>query len=129
MILLSSLQEKCQTFLKDIQSKNAILISDEDWIVWLNCTVIFSKVGSLAWNASETAEFYIVTAENNIGHKVQLSTNDTWTYISEFHCGQEYFLSVQAADSVCTSRPSPPLNLTSGKIQFILGKICFQASK
>ncbi|XP_039902211.1 uncharacterized protein LOC120742836 [Simochromis diagramma] len=76
----------------------------------LNCT---TKVGSLAWNASETAEFYIVTAENNIGHKVQLSTNDTWTYISEFHCGQEYFLSVQAADSVCTSRPSPPLNLTS----------------
>uniref|UniRef100_A0A3Q2UY66 Uncharacterized LOC102300190 n=1 Tax=Haplochromis burtoni TaxID=8153 RepID=A0A3Q2UY66_HAPBU len=76
----------------------------------LNCT---TKVGSLAWNASETAEFYIVTAENNIGHKVQLSTNDTWTYISEFHCGQEYFLSVQAADSVCTSRPSPPLSLTS----------------
>ncbi|XP_006797927.2 uncharacterized protein LOC102776891 [Neolamprologus brichardi] len=75
-----------------------------------NCT---TKVGSLAWSASETAEFYIVTAENNIGHKVQLSTNDTWTYISEFHCGQEYFLSVQAADSVCTSRPSPPLNLTS----------------
>ncbi|XP_036969323.1 fibronectin isoform X2 [Acanthopagrus latus] len=76
----------------------------------LNCTI---KVGSLSWNASETAEFYIVTAENNSGHKVQLSTNDTWTFISEFMCGQEYYLSVQAADSVCTSHPSVPSKLTS----------------
>uniref|UniRef100_A0A8P4G5R4 Fibronectin type-III domain-containing protein n=1 Tax=Dicentrarchus labrax TaxID=13489 RepID=A0A8P4G5R4_DICLA len=76
----------------------------------LNCS---TKVGSLTWNASETAEFYIVTAETNSGHKVQLSTNDTWTFISEFLCGQEYFLSVQAADSVCTSRPSNPSKLES----------------
>ncbi|KAM7387682.1 hypothetical protein PAMP_023904 [Pampus punctatissimus] len=76
----------------------------------LNCT---TKVGSLSWNASETAAFYIVTAETNSGHKVQLSTNDTWTYISEFLCGQEYFLSVQAVDAVCTSRPSVPSKLMS----------------
>nr|XP_046247875.1 uncharacterized protein LOC124060678 [Scatophagus argus] len=76
----------------------------------LNCTM---KVGSLTWNASETAEFYMVTAETYSGHKVQLSTNDTWTFISEFLCGQEYFLSVQAADSVCTSRPSQPSKLNS----------------
>ncbi|XP_045905931.1 receptor-type tyrosine-protein phosphatase beta [Micropterus dolomieu] len=76
----------------------------------LNCTI---KVGSLTWNASETAKFYIVTAENNSGHKVQLSTNDTWTFISEFLCGQEYFLSVQAVDSVCTSSPSQPSKLKS----------------
>ncbi|XP_044055462.1 uncharacterized protein LOC122877670 [Siniperca chuatsi] len=76
----------------------------------LNCTM---KVGSLTWNASETAKFYIVTAETNSGHKVQLSTNDTWTFISEFLCGQEYFLSVQAGDSVCTSRPSVPSVLKS----------------
>ncbi|KAI3368520.1 hypothetical protein L3Q82_025527 [Scortum barcoo] len=76
----------------------------------LNCTM---KVGSLTWNASDTAEFYIVTAETNSGHKVQLSTNDTWTYISEFLCGKQYFLSVQAVDSVCTSMPSPPSTLMS----------------
>ncbi|XP_008292889.1 uncharacterized protein fndc7b [Stegastes partitus] len=66
------------------------------------------KVGSLSWNATETAVLYIVTAENNGGHKVSLSTNETWTSISEFMCGQEYFLSVQAKDFVCTSSPSPP---------------------
>ncbi|XP_014901851.1 uncharacterized protein fndc7b [Poecilia latipinna] len=76
----------------------------------INCS---TKVGSLTWNASETAEFYIVTAETNSGHKVQLSTNDTWTFISEFLCGQEYFLSVQAADAFCTSRPSQPSKLFS----------------
>lgn len=72
----------------------------------------------MSWNASETAEFYIVTAENNSGHKVQLGTNDTWTFISEFMCGQEYYLSVQAADSVCTSHPSVPSKLTSGRFLF-----------
>ncbi|XP_034066039.1 uncharacterized protein LOC117542456 [Gymnodraco acuticeps] len=77
---------------------------------FLDCT---TKVGSLTWNASDTAEFYTVTAESNSGHKVQLSTTDTWTFISEFECGQEYFLSVQAADSVCTSRPSQPSTLES----------------
>nr|XP_019965387.1 PREDICTED: uncharacterized protein LOC109644441 [Paralichthys olivaceus] len=76
----------------------------------LNCSI---KVGSLTWNASETAELYIVTAETSGGHKVQLSTNDTWTFISEFLCGQEYFLSVQAVDSECTSQPSPPSVLKS----------------
>ncbi|XP_047231360.1 uncharacterized protein LOC124874162 [Girardinichthys multiradiatus] len=76
----------------------------------INCT---TKVGSMTWNASETAKFYIVTAKTNSGHKVQLSTNDTWTFISEFMCGQEYFLSVQAADSVCTSQPSQPSRLFS----------------
>ena len=78
-----------------------------------------SKVGSLTWNASETAEFYIVTAEASSGHKVQLSTNETWTFISEFLCGQDYFLSVQAVDSVCTSRPSQPSKLQSGRSGFI----------
>uniref|UniRef100_A0A3B3BWR1 Fibronectin type-III domain-containing protein n=1 Tax=Oryzias melastigma TaxID=30732 RepID=A0A3B3BWR1_ORYME len=75
-----------------------------------NCT---TKVGSMTWNESKAAEFYIATAETNSGHKIQLSTNETWTFISEFLCGQEYFLSVQAADSVCTSRASPPSKLTS----------------
>ncbi|KAK2835181.1 hypothetical protein Q5P01_015665 [Channa striata] len=77
----------------------------------LNCT---TKVASLSWNASETAEFYTVTAETtNSSHKLQLSTTDTWTFISEFQCGQDYFLSVQAVDSMCTSRPSQPLQLPS----------------
>ncbi|XP_047442067.1 uncharacterized protein LOC125008801 [Mugil cephalus] len=76
----------------------------------LNCT---TKVGSLSWNVSETADYYIVTAETNGGHRVQLSTTDTWTFISEFLCGQEYYLSVQAADAVCTSQPSQPFKLKS----------------
>ncbi|XP_056895182.1 fibronectin-like isoform X2 [Takifugu flavidus] len=76
----------------------------------LNCT---TKVGSLTWNATETAEFYIVTAESISGHKMQLVTNDTWSFFSEFICGQEYFLSVQAGDSECTSRPSQPSQLNS----------------
>uniref|UniRef100_A0A3B4UUE8 Fibronectin type-III domain-containing protein n=1 Tax=Seriola dumerili TaxID=41447 RepID=A0A3B4UUE8_SERDU len=76
----------------------------------LNCSL---KVASLTWNASETVELYIVTAETSGGHEVQLSTNETWTFISEFLCGQEYFLSVQAVDSVCRSQPSQPLKLKS----------------
>lgn len=76
--------------------------------------VIFFKVGSLTWDPSETAEFYSVTAESNSGHKVQLGTNETWAFIAEFLCGQEYFLSVQAVDSVCTSQPSLPSRLMSG---------------
>ncbi|KAF7202765.1 putative LOC107392962-like protein [Nothobranchius furzeri] len=75
-----------------------------------NCT---TKVGSLTWNASKTAEFYIATAETISGYKVQLSTNNTKAYFSEFACGQQYFLSVQAADSVCTSRSSPPSTVMS----------------
>lgn len=93
-------------------------IKPNDWNMWL----LFPKVGSLTWNSSETAEFYIITAESNNGHKVQVSTNDTWTFISEFLCGQEYFLSVQAADSVCTSHPSRPSKLTSGRFLFYTSK-------
>ncbi|XP_074491158.1 uncharacterized protein fndc7b [Sebastes fasciatus] len=76
----------------------------------LNCTM---KVGSLTWNASDTAEFYIVTAKSDSGHKIGLSTNDTWASISEFQCGQEYDLYVQAVDDVCTSLPSQPSKLQS----------------
>lgn len=71
----------------------------------------------MTWNASETADFYIVTAESSGGHKIQLSTNETSTFFSEFICGQAYFLSVQAVDSVCTSLPSQPLQLNSGRFQ------------
>lgn len=80
------------------------------------------KVGSLTWNGSKTAEFYIVTAESIGGHKIQLVTNDTWSFFSEFLCGQEYFLSVQAVDSVCASRPSQPSQLNSGTLKTMLFK-------
>ncbi|XP_071200535.1 mucin-3B [Salvelinus alpinus] len=69
------------------------------------------RVGSLTWDLSHGADFYMVTAETNAGHKVELSTNDTNAYISEFQCGQEYYLSVQAVDSECRSAPSPPATL------------------
>lgn len=84
-------------------------------------------MGSLSWNASETAEYYIVTAETNNGHIVKLSTNDTWTYIAEFYCGQEYFLSVQAVDAVCTSQPSQPSILLSGTFQLHTSRYVFSA--
>lgn len=70
----------------------------------------------MTWNGSEASDFYIVTAETNSGHKVQLSTNETWTFISEFHCGRVYYLSVQAVDSECTSRPSRPSELQTGRM-------------
>ncbi|KAM9385761.1 uncharacterized protein fndc7b [Pholidichthys leucotaenia] len=76
----------------------------------LNCS---TKVAVLSWVPSETAKYYIVTAETNSGHIVGLSTNETWTAVSDLLCGQEYFLSVQAADSVCTSGHSLPLSLQS----------------
>lgn len=68
----------------------------------------------MSWNATETAEYYIVTAESDGGHKVQLTTNDTKTYISEFMCGDKYYVSVQSGDSTCTSGPSEPFMLLSG---------------
>lgn len=71
-------------------------------------------MASLTWNATENVDYYIVTAETNSGHKVQLSTNDTWTYISELLCGEEYYLSVEAVDPECTSQSSQPLKMKSG---------------
>lgn len=85
-------------------------------------------MGSLTWNASDTAELYIVTAETT-GHKVLLSTNETWTFLSELHCGEKYFLSVQAHDSVCKSLPSPPLMLESGRLLFHLISFSDHCSK
>lgn len=69
----------------------------------------------MTWNASETADIYSVTAETSDGHRVGLSTVNTWAYFSELLCGEEYFLSVQAVDSVCRSAPSTPVSLDSGK--------------
>lgn len=83
------------------------------------------KVGTLTWNGTETAEFYIVIAESIGGHKIQLITNETWSFFSEFMCGQEYFLSVQAVDSVCTSQPSQPSQLNSGTLQTFVFKTFF----
>ncbi|XP_055077407.1 fibronectin-like [Periophthalmus magnuspinnatus] len=75
-----------------------------------NCSM---KVGHLSWDAVDTADFYIATAETNSGHKIQQTTNDTWVYFSEFLCGEEYFLSVQSVDAHCTSKPSPAAKLQS----------------
>lgn len=65
-----------------------------------------------------------MTAETTSGHMVQVSTNDTWTFISEFLCGQEYFLSVAAMDSECTSLPSQPATLNSGTFMTMSGHDC-----
>lgn len=72
----------------------------------------------MSWNASETATSYIATAQTNSGHKMEVSTDVTWTFFSELQCGQEYFLSVQASDSECTSQPSQPSRLYSGTFLF-----------
>lgn len=78
------------------------------------CCLTLFKVGSLSWDRVETADYYIVTAESNSGHKIPVRTNETQTYISEFMCGEEYFLSVQSVDAHCTSGPSEPSKLQSG---------------
>uniref|UniRef100_A0A672T9V5 Fibronectin type-III domain-containing protein n=3 Tax=Sinocyclocheilus grahami TaxID=75366 RepID=A0A672T9V5_SINGR len=64
------------------------------------------RVGSLSWEATENAEMYLVSAESNSGHRVELSTNATSAQISEFNCGQPYYLTVQAVGNVCRSQPS-----------------------
>ncbi|XP_041914101.1 uncharacterized protein LOC121678548 [Alosa sapidissima] len=74
----------------------------------LDCSL---RVGSLTWDPSETAETYVVNAEAADGHTVALSTNNTRASISEFHCGQEYYLTVSAVGPNCTSRPSMPAQL------------------
>ncbi|KAJ3599685.1 hypothetical protein NHX12_033641 [Muraenolepis orangiensis] len=76
----------------------------------LDCS---AKVATLSWNASETADIYSVLAETSGGHQVSLSTVDTSAQFSDFLCGEEYFLSVQAVDSVCRSAPSSPVGLVS----------------
>uniref|UniRef100_A0AAV2KZF0 Fibronectin type-III domain-containing protein n=1 Tax=Knipowitschia caucasica TaxID=637954 RepID=A0AAV2KZF0_KNICA len=75
-----------------------------------NCSL---KVGELSWDAVTTADYYIATAESNSGHRMQVSTNDTWAFFSEFSCGEEYFLSVQSVDDHCTSKHSPTSKLQS----------------
>ncbi|XP_016331309.1 uncharacterized protein LOC107680061 [Sinocyclocheilus anshuiensis] len=64
------------------------------------------RVGSLTWEATENAEMYLVSAESNSGHRVELSTNATSAQFSEFNCGQPYYLTVQAVGNVCRSHPS-----------------------
>ncbi|XP_076010518.1 fibronectin type III domain-containing protein 7-like [Genypterus blacodes] len=86
----------------------------------MNCSL---KAAYLTWSASEAADAYIVTAQTNGGHKVELSTSETSTFIAGLMCGQEYFLSVQATDSVCKSvssvtevlksAPCPPIGVAS----------------
>ncbi|CAL8306274.1 unnamed protein product [Lota lota] len=76
----------------------------------LNCS---TKVATLTWNASEAADIYSVTAETGGGHVLSLVTVDTFAQFSEFLCGEEYFLSVSAVESVCRSAPSTPVNLKS----------------
>ena len=77
----------------------------------LDCSM---RVGSLTWEPSEGAETYVVNAEAADGHMVTLSTNDTSASISEFHCGQEYYLTVRAVGPNCSSRPSEPARLQTG---------------
>ena len=72
------------------------------------------KVGTLSWDASEAAENYVVTAQTNSGHVMHLNTTNTSAAISNFLCGEEYFLSVAAHDSMCQSSDSPPVLLTTG---------------
>ncbi|KAL1249579.1 hypothetical protein QQF64_020584 [Cirrhinus molitorella] len=64
------------------------------------------KVGSLTWEASENAQLYLVSAESDSGHRMELSTNTTSAQFSEFNCGQSYYLAVQAVGNVCRSHPS-----------------------
>ncbi|XP_057183469.1 G surface protein, allelic form 156-like [Triplophysa rosa] len=69
------------------------------------------KVTSLTWEANETAELYVVSAESTTGHQVELSTGNTSAQISEFSCGQQYYVTVIAVEQICRSRASNVLVL------------------
>ena len=75
--------------------------------------LLLPQVATLTWNASEAAVVYTVTAET-AGHRLSLGTAATVAQFSEFLCGQMYFLSVEAVESVCQSAPSTPITLDSG---------------
>ncbi|XP_055044899.2 uncharacterized protein fndc7b [Misgurnus anguillicaudatus] len=64
------------------------------------------KVASLTWATHETVEMFIVSAEDANGNRVELSTQNTSAQISEFNCGQQYYLTVTAVGQSCRSLPS-----------------------
>ncbi len=72
------------------------------------------RVGSLTWEASENAQMYLVSAESDSGHLVELSTNTTSAQFSEFKCGQSYYLTVKAVGNVCRSHSSNASVLQTG---------------
>ncbi|KAL2090270.1 hypothetical protein ACEWY4_014958 [Coilia grayii] len=71
------------------------------------------RVGTLTWVPSETAELYVVQAVGDDGHTVALSTSGITASISEFRCGQDYYLTVSAVGPNCTSGPSEPAVLVA----------------
>ncbi|XP_053096527.1 uncharacterized protein LOC113530559 [Pangasianodon hypophthalmus] len=64
------------------------------------------RVASLTWQSSRAAQLYVMTAENNIGQQVGLTTNSTSAQISELQCGQQYYFKVSSVGQGCRSRPS-----------------------
>ncbi|KAJ8277963.1 hypothetical protein GJAV_G00082190 [Gymnothorax javanicus] len=69
------------------------------------------KVGILTWDASETAGLYIVAAEASNSHRMEVTTNTTKAMISEFACGEVYYLTVSAVGELCISAPSAAVSL------------------
>ncbi|XP_064190128.1 uncharacterized protein LOC135254105 [Anguilla rostrata] len=69
------------------------------------------RVGTLTWEVSEGALLYIVAAEGSNDHRVEVTTQTNRTVISEFACGQVYYLTVRAVGPVCISVPSAASSL------------------
>ncbi|CAL8396350.1 unnamed protein product [Boreogadus saida] len=76
----------------------------------LDCSL---RVATLTWDPSEGAVVYNATAETSGGHVLSAGTAGTVAQFSDLQCGQTYFLSVQAVESVCRSVPSPAITLDS----------------
>ena len=78
-------------------------------------TTAVPQVATLTWDRSEGAVVYNVTAETSGGHVLSAGTAGTMAQFSDLQCGQTYFLSVQAVESVCRSVRSPAITLESGR--------------
>lgn len=77
------------------------------------------RVASLTWQSSWAAQSYVVTAENNNGQQLGLTTNSTSVQISDLQCGQQYYFKVSSVGQGCRSKLSNTSVLQTGVSYFI----------
>nr|XP_015211037.1 PREDICTED: uncharacterized protein LOC102685057 [Lepisosteus oculatus] len=71
------------------------------------------NISSVTWDVSAGAEMYVVTAQSGDGHKIEISTNDTYSDLRHLLCGEVYTITVVAYSSECKSEESTPAELTT----------------
>ncbi|XP_029474400.1 uncharacterized protein LOC115100214 [Rhinatrema bivittatum] len=57
--------------------------------------------GNVSWDASDGADFYVVTTEGSEGYVMSCNTTDTTCMLQELQCGLVYNVTMFAADGVC----------------------------